>query len=139
MSNLITDWRTALVDLLEETFPAAEVLSGFRSGLSRDRDRIAVFWARTPVDGNVNYLRPQIAIRFWPKQPRQPRNLREGQLDETPLEQAAWDLTNALMPVRTTLVANLYFELAGITPNRADFSVEAQLIAYLLSPGAVPA
>lgn len=138
MSNPVTDWRAALVTLLGTTFPSAEVLSGARTGFSRDKDRIVVFWPRTPVDTNVNYLRPQMLIRYFAKTPRRPRGRTEGQIDDTPLEQAAWDLTNALMPVRTTLVSNLYFELAGVTPNRDEFYVEAQLIAYRISPGAVP-
>ena len=139
MSNLVTSWRTATVALMSATFPEAKVVAGVRAGVSRDEDRIAVFWQRTGIPANVNYARPQLAIRFFAQLPKASAKLREVERDDSPLEQAAWDISAALMPVRTTLVAGLYFELSDIVPNRADFSVGLDLIAYLVNPAAIPA
>lgn len=138
-TNPVTAWRRALVELLEGQFADADVLNGYRTGLSRDKDRIAVYWLKSPIDMNVNYLRPRMAVRFFARMPKASAKLREVQRDDAPLEQAAWDIATLLMPVRTTLVANLYFELGDFTPNRVDFSTGVELAAWVVNPASLPA
>src|SRR5690348_9970945 len=101
MSNLITDWREALVAHLKTAFPEAEVLSGERpetaigrtgsaSAPSRDKDRICVFWPGMTNAADVNFTQPRMTIRFWKKHSK--LALKPVPRDDGPLEQAAWDL-----------------------------------------------
>lgn len=139
MSNPITDLREALVELLAGAFPDAQVESGQRdSVVSRDKDRICVFWSRTAIASDINYANPGITIRFWAKRPKISAQTREVPIDDGPLEQASWDLSAALKPVRTTLVTSCYFEVVSITPVRDEFAIEAQLVVYTLNPAAQP-
>jgi hypothetical protein len=139
-TNPVTEWRRALVELLAGAFPDAEVLDGYRTGLSRDKDRIAVYWPRTPFDGNPNYMRPQMAIAYFVKDPRASARLKEIQRDDAPLEQAHWDLSTLLLRNRQALLAGeLYYELRDIAPNRVDFSVVATLDGRMMNAAALPA
>lgn len=138
MSNPITDWRTELVTLLETAFPDAEVMSGQRDNVvSRDKDRISVFWPQTAIASNINYAQPQMMIRFWCKYPKASAQLKNVPKDDGPLEQASWDLSVALKGPRTTLVAGLYYELASIKPVRDEFAIEALLGAWIVNPAAL--
>lgn len=138
-TNPVTLWRAALIALLKQSFPAADVVGGERSGIAREKDRIAVFWQRSPFDANVNYVRPRITVRYWTKVPKASAMLKDVPRDDGPIEQAGWDIVNALMPQRTTLVTNLYYEIYDVSPNRAEDAVDVILAAYVLSPGAIPA
>jgi hypothetical protein len=141
-TNPVTTWRRALVTLLTEAFPEAEVLRGYRTGVSRDKDRIAVYWPRTPAHANPNYMRPQMTIRFWVKNPKLSARLEEVERDDAPLEQAQWDLATVLLPARASLpglLGILYFEVRDISPNREDFSITALLDGQVQNQAAIPA
>lgn len=130
-TNPITTWREALVAHLAQEFPAADVDSGERpESKSRDKDRIRVFWPETQTDSDVDFARPQLIVRYWVKFPKVSSQLKRAQIDEGPLEQAGWNLTETLMTVRTTLVSGLAFELARVTSDREEYGIEAQLIAW---------
>lgn len=140
MSNLITDWRVALVALLEGAFPEAEVMSGQRAdGPSRDKERIAVFWPVTPESSEVNFINPRMTIRFWAKHEK--TQLKSVPADDGPLEQAAWDLATTLQPVLASLLnetdpayPGFYFRVTQIAPVRDEFAVEAQLLGLWKNP-----
>jgi len=140
MSNLISDWRTALVARLQTSFPDAEVLSGQRADdVSRDKDRIAVFWPGTPEASEVNFVNPKMTIRYWAKRPK--TTLKDVPHDDGPLEQAAWDLALALQPVLAKLLNDtdpaypgFYFRVVQIVPVRDEFAVEAQLVGTWKNP-----
>lgn len=138
--NLITDWRTALVALLKEKFPAAELLSGERAdGPSRDKDRIAVFWPGMSESSEVSFANPRMTIRFWVKNPK--TNVRSVPKDDEPLEQAAWDLAFALQPKLASLLnttspayPGFYFRVTQIVPVRDEYAIEAQLLGLWKNP-----
>lgn len=139
-NNLITDWRTALVTLLDAAFPNAEVLSGQRADeISRDKDRIAVFWPGTPESSEVNFINPRMTIRFWAKHEK--TKLKPVPADDGPLEQAAWDLATTLQPVLASLLntttpayPGFYFRVVQIAPVRDEFAIEAQLLGLWKNP-----
>lgn len=138
MSNVLTDWRTALVTLLGTTFPAAEILSGEREGLSRDKDRACVFvLPLTPVSADVNNANPRMAIRFWKKLPKIDASLRDAPPDPEPIEQLMLDLAGMLQPKLTSLgVSTLaYFHVDSITPDVNDeYGVEVLLTGWMRNP-----
>jgi hypothetical protein len=140
VSNLITDWRAALVTLLTTAFPDAEVMSGQRvDEVSRDKARIAVFWPGTGESSEVNFINPRMTIRFWAKHEK--TLLKPVPADDGPLEQAAWDLATTLQPVLATLLnetdpayPGFYFRVVQIDPVRDEFAVEAQLLGLWKNP-----
>jgi hypothetical protein len=139
VSNLITDWREQLVTYLAGEFPDAVVEAGVRpEGPSRDKDRICVFWPGISEAGDINYANPTMTIRFWVKDPKT-APLRPTPRDDTPLEQAGWDLMTALQPVRTTLDPDgrYYFRVTSIVPDREEWGVEASLFAWTVNPAAI--
>lgn len=139
MSNPITDLRQALVTLLAAAFPDAEVVGGYRDSVSRDKDRICVFWETSPTAPNVNYAQPRMRIRYWKKLPRLGPAQKQVPRDDGPLEQAYWDLAGTLMPVRASLLPGIvYFEVALVAPVRDQFAIEATLTVHLQNPAALP-
>lgn len=139
-TNLITTWREALVSLLTTAFPEAEVLSGQRADeVSRDKDRIAVFWPGIAESSEVNFANPRMTIRFWSKHPK--TLLTPVPADDGPLEQASWDLALALQPRLATLLNDtdpafpgFYFRVLQILPVRDEYAVEAQLLGLWKNP-----
>ena len=139
MSNLLTDWRTQLVAYLAGEFPQAEVESGMRPQKpSRDKDRICVFWPGIGEAGDINFANPVMTLRDFVKDPKT-APLKPTPRDDGPLEQAAWNLMTALQPVRTTLdpQGRYYFRVTSITPDRDEWGVEAQLLAWTVNPATV--
>jgi hypothetical protein len=139
--SIITLWRQALVAFLEEAFSDedVEVISGPRSGVSRDKVRIAVFWPGWQEDsGNPNFARPTMKIRFWPDRSKQPA---ADPKDPAPLEQAATDLMAALQTVQKPgdLVDGLYCRVATIVadddPN--EWGIEATLVSWTINPATI--
>jgi len=133
--SLLTPWRQAVVAFLEEAFPEAEVTSGPRSGVSRDLDRISVFWPIWKEDANPNYARPTLIVRFWPARSKQPV---ENPDDPTALEQAADELLAAFETVQKPgqLVDGLYCRLVDVTPDYDpnEWGLEGTLAAWTLNP-----
>lgn len=140
MANLITSWREALVSYLTVEFPDAEVLSGERSGVSRDKPRISVFM---PADGLKQFDRDGamatvvMIVRYWPKRGKQPAP--GSPVDPTGLEQAVWDLATALEPVRSSGLStsdDLTFEVSSIEPDYDpdEWGVEATLVGWTSNP-----
>ncbi len=135
MSNILTDWRRALVALLASDLQGGsfKVVSRRRDGESRDEKIACVFVPRIAQDeGNVNFARPPMVIRAWLPKPRTPKT--EEQIDPEPLEQLAVDLCTLLEPVQTTLVPNLYFWVASCDIDDQDWGVQASLVSWTLNP-----
>lgn len=138
MSNLITDWREQLITHLEASFPNAEVEAGERPHQpSRDKDRLCVFSPGFGEAGDVNFANPLMTVRYWVKDPK--TKVSPVPRDDTPLEQAAWDLSTALQPVQTTLDPGqrYYFRLTSVEIDREEQGVEAKLLMWTLNPATV--
>lgn len=139
MSNLLTDWRTSLIAHLETAFPAAVVEAGPRptKSPSRDVDRISVFTPGFGEAGDVNFANPLMTIRYWVKDPK--TLLKPVPMDDSPLEQAAWDLATALQAVQTTLDAQqrYYFRLVSVVIDREEYGCQAQLLMWTTNPATV--
>lgn len=138
MSNLITDWREQLVAYLATQFPLAKVESGVRPPApSRDTDLIAVFWPGIGEAANVNFANPTMTVRYWVKDPK--TLLRPEPRDDSALEAAGIALMQALEPVQASLDPQhrFYFRVVSIVPDREEFGVEAQLLAWTLNPATI--
>lgn len=140
MANLISTWRLALVSYLTTEFPNADVLSGERTGVSRDKPRICVFM---PTDGLKQFERDGamatvvMVVRYWPKRGKQPQP--GSPLDPTDLEQAVWDLATSLEQVRSSGLStsdDLTFEVPSIEPDYDpdEWGVEATLVGWTRNP-----
>ncbi len=133
MANVLTDWRVALVGALTTAFPAptTEVKSGQRSGVSRDKARIAVFSGGYREDGSrVVVGIPVMIVRYWPKRSKQPAT--NNPADPSQLEEAAVALMTALRPFQASLgVTNLWFfrvESVTVDDDPDEWGVEATLV-----------
>lgn len=139
MSNLITDWRTQLISHLATSFPNAVIEPGPRptASPSRDKDRISVFSPGFGEASDVNFANPLMTVRYWVKDPKM--LLKPVPRDDTPLEQAAWDLAQALQSVQTTLDPGqrYYFRLTSVVIDREEYGCEAQLLMWTINPATV--
>jgi hypothetical protein len=141
VSTLLTSWRAALVAHLETAFPNAEVISGRRAGVSRDLDRLCVFWPGWQEDAaDVYFARPSMIVRYWPARSKQPT---DNPNDPGQLEQAAIDLMTSLETVQKPgdLVPNLYCRVARVTPDYdpEEWGVEAELTSWTVNLATQPA
>jgi hypothetical protein len=132
-SNLITDWRRALISELRSAYPQALVESKRRSGVNKDAQaRIAIFFDGYDEEaGRVSVARPQMMIRYWP-----PRSDIETSDDPTELEQAAYDLVRLLedrMKQVEIAVDDLwYFRVvsAQTDDDPTEWGVELRLVGF---------
>lgn len=148
MPNQLTDFRSHIVTTLTAAFPSAEVKSGRRQGVSRDKDRIAVFypnpaWTIDPARAVVG--RAILLVRYWKKRSELPPNETTWwQEDESELEQALADLLDALRAVQgLTGIAGRrpwYFLIDSgvIDPDPEEWGVEVRLVAPTANEGTIP-
>jgi hypothetical protein len=144
VSNILTDWRRALVDYLAENLQDGvfDVRGGTRTGVSRDKHRACVFVPRIRQDdGNINFARPPMIVRAWPPKPKQPSSTSPP--DPEPLEQLAVDLMATLQPVQTTLLPSepgFYFWVVDveIDDDLDEWGVQATLTAWTRNPATLP-
>lgn len=129
MSNILTDWRKALVAHLDANLQDGSytVLSGARDGAS-DRKLACVFVPTWTEARDVNWATPPMIIRAWVTQPSQLAPT--SPQDPEPLEQLAVDLMTTLQPVQTTLLDDIYFWIARIRFDYEEWGVEATLQSY---------
>lgn len=138
MSNILTDWRQALVTYLDANLQSGDfdVRAGRRDGVSRDKKLACVFVPAIVEDsGSVNFARPPMMVRAWIPKPKQPPG--ESPHDPEPLEQLAIDLMEILEPVQTSLLAGLYFRVASVQIDYEDWGVQATLTSWMVNPATV--
>lgn len=140
MSSLafLTPWRQALQAFLEEAFPDAEVIGGMRSGVSADKDRICIFHPIWREDGDPNYARPNLEVRFWPARSRQPT---DNPADPTAIEQAIDDMLSALQTVQAPgkLIDGLYCRCIAAVPDYDpnEWGIRFTLTAWTVNPATI--
>ena len=142
MSNVLSDWRNALIGVLQTQFPTAEVRAGVRQGVSRDKDRINVFadpTEQTHVPGRIVVETPRLLVRYWKAfnitpPPNTPA-------DPTPLEQARYDLEIFLRAQQNTLgVSGLWYflvESTKIDEDPKEWGIETRLQGYTKNYAAI--
>jgi hypothetical protein len=135
MSNVLSDWRSALVSALTTAFPDAEVKSGKRTGVSRDRDRINVFADPQPqghLADRIVVATPRLVVRYWKRRSELPPV--DSPADPTELEQARQDLEEFVETHQASLgIADLWFfqlETIMVDDDPDEWGVEAKLIGY---------
>jgi hypothetical protein len=135
LADVLGDWREALGAQLKLAFPDAEVVYGPRTGVSRDKRRIAVFAPPEPMGhlgDRIVVATPRMVVRFWPARSRQPPEDEDwfGE-DMSPLEEAKAELELFLRDRQASLgVTNLWFYLVDsieIDPDPEEWGIEARL------------
>lgn len=138
MSNVLTDWRTAVMAHLDSQLQGGSfaVRAGEHDGGSRDRKLVHVFVPSQRTDGEVNFARPQMIVRAWIPKPKVPKQ--QEPPDPEPVEQLMLDLAAALRPIIATAVPDGYFLVDEIEPDYEDWGVQATLTAWIRNPAHVP-
>ena len=140
MVNVLTDWRDAMIAALVVAFPDAEVKPGARAGVSRDRDRIAVFAGPWVTAENVVVAKPQLVIRYWKRRSKQLSPTEPA--DPTELEQAKVDLLDVLRANQKldTLERPWFYILdtAHIDEDPSEWGVEAVLTGFTANTAVIP-
>lgn len=133
-SNLISQWRRALISELKTAYPDALVTSGRRSGASAIQ-RITVFFDGYGEDaGRVVVARPLMVIRYWPARGEIPAA--DDPADPTELEQAAVDLMTLLEARQSQIergVTDLWYfrpQTATIDEDPNEWGVEVRLLGF---------
>jgi hypothetical protein len=137
MSNILTDWRLALIAHLETNLQGGifDVRSGERDeGLgSKDRPLAVVFTPTIKDAANILFSSPPMLIRAWLPQSTQPKAT--APRDPGPLEQLAVDLMTTLEPVQASLLpGRLFFHVAEIAFDYVDWGVQATLSSFTGNP-----
>jgi hypothetical protein len=142
MTNLVTDFREALVADLQLEFPDADVLSGIRTGKAVDRAKIAVFWPGTrEMQGRVVVGEARIVVRYWPVSAKVRDQSTAGVRDPGELEQAAWDLQTFLQTKQTSYGASgaWFCRLVSVEPDYDpdEWGVEAVIAVMFDNPAVI--
>jgi hypothetical protein len=140
-ANLVSDWRRALMSELQTAHPDADVTAGRRTGVSRDQERIAVFFdGYSEQAARVVVANPVMVVRFWPDRSKLPADTPE---DPTQLEQAAVDLMR-LLQARQAQIENSvddlwYFRVQSVVIDEdpEEWGVEARLLGFAKNVAAV--
>lgn len=142
MANILSSWRSALVSALATQFPNADVGTGVRVGVSRDKDRIRVF--ADPVEqghlgDRIVVGTPRLIVRYWKQQSIQPPP--DTPADPTELEQARFDLETFLETKQASLgVSGLWFfqiESVKIDEDPNEWGIEAKLVGFTKNYAAI--
>jgi hypothetical protein len=138
VSNILTDWRQALMALLDSNLQGGDftVVAGKRDGLSRERKLACVYVPKIPTDNKIFFARPPMVIRAWVAKPKQPRP--DEPLDPEPVEQLAVDLMALLQPVQSTLLDGIVFWVADVEIDYDDWGVQATLTSWTENPATLP-
>ncbi|MCS7007852.1 MAG: hypothetical protein RMM28_10290 [Thermoleophilia bacterium] len=138
-TNILTAWRQAVVELLEEKFPDFTVYSGFREGQHRDMSVISVFSPGIAERAqNVQVAELRLLVRAWPKVV--PAAGGERPLDPEPLEDLALRLEAALRGAQTTLASanGVWFSrLQQVQIDYEEWGCQAQLTAWADNPAVI--
>jgi hypothetical protein len=139
VTNVITDWRVAVIEYLAGEFAEADVFGGrqLRAGANRNaKDQIGVHWPGWPqLSRDIALATPKLVIRYWPKISKQPGT--STPRDPAPLEQAAVDLMVAMAAKRRPgdFTANVACHVADCIPNDDPevWMVEATVEAFAMN------
>lgn len=139
MSNVLTDWRLALVAQLDANLQGGlfkgQIVSGELDGVQR-RHVACVYVPDMVTDGrDVNLSRPVMIVRAWLPDPKTPK--RTAPPDPGPVEQLLVDLAACLKAVQVLPEIGphgLWFFITELKPDRADFGVQATLRAWTENP-----
>lgn len=142
MSNVITQWRQAVMAQLDEKLQDGEfdVVAGVRDGKpSRDRKLACVFAPPMKTNpGNVSFTRPVLIVRAWVPQPKTPKAT--SPQDPEPVEQLMIDLAVCLQAVQSLQIGiwGLYVVDATFETDYDDWGVQATLEGWTGNPAVLP-
>lgn len=137
MSNILTDWRVALVAHLQTDLQGGifDVRSGERDeGLGVSDEPLAVvFTPKIRNASNILFASPPMVIRAWLPKSKLP--ITELPRDPGPLEQLAVDLMTCLEPVQASLLpGRLSFWVQEVDFDYVDVGIQATLTSYIVNP-----
>lgn len=140
MANIITSWRNAVAADLAAQFPNAEIENGNRTGTSRDKPRIAVFWPGFNENASVVAVgEATLTVRYWPANPKIRDN--SSPPDPAELEDAGLALADFLQTKQTAYdAAGVWFcRLVSVEPDYdpEEWGVEATLTAQFTNPAVI--
>ncbi len=137
-TNLLTDWREGIQDLLATAFPGVDVQGEIWPGeldtISRDQDRIRVVLAPLTPDANVNNTRPKLIVRYWLTDPKISGLTSQVPRDPAAIEQIMIDLAAAFQAQLTSVGGMDYYHVGSITPDRARYAIEVELVGWTRNP-----
>lgn len=145
MSNVLTDWREALMaqiraNLQAGAFAGDATVAGEIDNGPQDRNLCCVFAPTVATDtANVSFARPVMVVRAWIPNPK--TLIKTVPQDPAPVEQLMIDLAVCLQATQTLPdvgIGGLYYFLTQIKPDYPDYGVEATLRGWTGNPGTLP-
>jgi len=142
VSNLLTDWRAAVVTHLDANLQAGafagNVRAGERDGPSRIKQACVFVPTMRTDGGNVSFARPVLVVRAWVGLSKVPTAIEPR--DPEPLEQLMVDLATCLQQIQNLPAVGLnglYFFVTELLPDYDDFGVQATLQAWTGNPAVI--
>lgn len=136
--SILTDWTTSVVSTLTTGLTGYTIETGERDGTSRDRDVACVFadpaGPENP-DSNVQFTRPVLKVRAWPRNPKQVKVT--SPRDPAPLNDLLEQIEQLLQPGQVLPgigIGGLYFFVTGTAIDRIDWGVELTLTGWAENP-----
>lgn len=136
--STLTDWQTAIVTTLTDGLDDYTVEEGERDGTSRDKNLCVVFADPSAPENpatDVQFIRPVLRVRAWPKNPKQVKVT--SPRDDTALRDLIEQIEALLQPGQVLPdvgLGGLYFFVTGTTIDRADWGVELVLTGWAQNP-----
>lgn len=139
MSNILSDWRQAVMDQLDANLQGGlftgKVVAGEKDGPQTDY-AAAVFVPTLISDtANIDFARPVLTVRTW--LPLTKLLLKTTPVDPTPVEQLMVDVAACLQPIQSLALSDdkaLTFALVKMLPHYADLGVETTLRGWVGNP-----
>lgn len=142
MTDTITAWQTALIELLSDEDDGLGIpfLAQRRDGISRERDIGCVFpgepaWEGTNSGRSV-FANFNMVVRVWRRFSGEPAQ--DPQPDPEEVNVLALQLGHVLQAAQTSLLDGMYF---FVTKTRCDYparGVEATLLGWSFNPAMLP-
>lgn len=138
MSNILSDWRQAVMDQLDTNLQGGlytgKVVAGIKDGAQTDYAACVFVPTMVSNTADIDFARPVLTIRAW--LPLTKLLLKTTPVDPGPVEQLMVDLAQCLQPIQSLALESggLTFAMVKIVPDYPDFGVEATLRGWIGNP-----
>lgn len=138
MSNILSDWRQAVMDQLDANLQGGlftgKVVAGSKDGAQTDFAACVFVPTMVSNTADIDFARPVLTIRTW--LPLTKLALKTTPPDPAPVEQLMVDVASCLQPIQTLELDSgvLTFALVKMVPDYPDFGVETTLRGWIGNP-----